>query len=72
MRAKARDQRAGDGWAPCADEAVEVGAVKDASHSTTSTRAFTCFKCATIVNVKTTSSDHELHFPTCTADHAPS
>jgi hypothetical protein len=34
--------------------------------------ALMCLRWATIVNVITTSSDHELHLPTCTVDQAPS
>jgi hypothetical protein len=30
-----------------------------------------CLRFATMVNVITTSKDHELHLPTCTAVHAP-
>ena len=34
--------------------------------------ALMCLRRATIVNVITTSSDHELHLLTCTTDQAPS
>src|SRR5258705_6488296 len=38
----------------------------------TCTRSLRCFRFATIVNVMITSSDQELHLPTCTVVHAPS
>ena len=42
------------------------------SQAGTCTRSLMCLRFATMVNVITTSSDHELHLPTCTAVHAPS
>ena len=33
--------------------------------------ALTCLRPATMVNVITTSSDHELYFPRLTVAHAP-
>ena len=42
------------------------------SQAGTCTRSLMCLRFATMVNVITTSSDHELHLPMCTLDHAPS
>jgi hypothetical protein len=43
-----------------------------AAQAGTCTRSLMCLRFATMVNVITTSSDHELHLPMCTLDHAPS
>jgi hypothetical protein len=55
----------------CAAYVVEMTAASR-RQAGTCTRPLMCLRFTTMVNVITTSSDHELHLPTWTAVHAPS